>query len=133
MEATEHSEEKITFREVYLSDLKSVINLYQRTFLNEPAKGSGIELTNDFGLPVGVAERNKKVIAYASVHIDHEGTTTFQIHADGKSESEEISVNLNHFSLKQFGKVWGTGEELGSGTPVKNAIARLVDWLNHCS
>lgn len=135
MASTEKKQKEIRLREVYLSDLKTVMNLYHSDLA--PVKnvnGSGNGLNADFGLPIGIAEQNGKVIAYSRVNIDSKGLPVFNIHGNEADEANIVSENLNSFSVKRFHAIWGRGEDHGSSSkPVVNAIDRLVDWLNHCS
>lgn len=118
--------ESIRVREVYLSDLTSVVNLY--------SKGSANKLTIDFGLPLGVAEQHGKIIACACVNIDSTGKPIFSIHSNTLVEVNSLCENLNSFSVKRLAIVWGIHPgEVPAIKPVQNAINRLVDWLNHCS
>nr|WP_068889239.1 hypothetical protein [Pedobacter panaciterrae] len=135
MGSTEIKKENIKLREVYLEDLKSVMSLYQNSLA--PVKhvnGSGKGLTSDFGLPIGIAEKEGKVIAYSRVNIDSKGKPVFQIHRNEAFGTDTVCENLNSFSVKRFTMVWGVDAEQGfSNKSIENAINRLVDWLNHCS
>ena len=118
--------ESIRVREVYLSDLTSVVNLY--------SKGSANKLTIDFGLPLGVAEQHGKVIACACVNIDSTGKPIFRIHGNEPIGANDFCESLNSFSVKRFAEVWGIhAGKAPTIKPVQNAINRLVDWLNHCN
>ena len=136
MGSTEIKKEDIKLREVYLQDLKSVINLYQNSLAPiKHVNGSGKGLTSDFGLPIGIAEKSGKVIAYSRVNIDSKGKPVFQIHSNEACGTDTVCENLNSFSEKRFAAIWGvhTEQGLSLNKPVGNAIDRLVDWLNHCS
>ena len=136
MGSTEIKKEDIKLREVYLEDLKSVINLYQNSLAPvKHANGSGKELTSDFGLPIGIAEKSGKVIAYSRVNIDSKGKPVFQIHSNEVCGTDTVCENLNSFSEKRFTAIWGADEEqsLSLNKPVQNAISKLVNWLNHCN
>lgn len=134
MTSTEKKQE-IKFREVYLSDLKLVMNLYHGDLTSiKRGNTSGKELTADFGLPIGIAEQNGKVIGYSRVNIDSNGEPVFKIHSEEVDEAHAVWENLNIFSVKRFHTIWSVGRKHGSlNEPVVNAIERLVDWLNHCS
>ncbi|NRF38193.1 hypothetical protein [Pedobacter foliorum] len=135
MASTEKKQSEIRLREVYLSDLKLVMDLYHSDLA--PVKnvnGSGNGLTSDFGLPIGIAEQNGKVIAYSRVNIDSKGMPVFNIHSAEAAEANIVCESLNNFSTKRFHTIWGANaEQDSSNKPVINAIDRLVDWLNHCS
>lgn len=135
MASTEKKHEEISVREVYLSDLKSVMNLYRSDLAPiKNVNGSGNGLTSDFGLPIGIAEQNGKVIAYSRVNIDSKGMPVFNIHGAELGEANVVCENLNSFSVKRFHTIWGANvEQASSNKRVVNAIDRLVDWLNHCS
>lgn len=136
MGSTEIKKEDIKLREVYLEDLKSVINLYQNSLAPiKHVNGSVKGLTSDFGLPIGIAEKSGKVIAYSRVNIDSKGKPVFQIHSNEACGADTVCENLNSFSEKRFAAIWGvhTEQGLSLNKPVGSAIDRLVDWLNHCS
>jgi hypothetical protein len=131
MASTEKKQEEIKLREVYLSDLKSVMNLYHGD-LGSNENGLANGLTADFGLPIGIAELNGRVIAYSRVNIDSKGVAIFKIHSAKLSEVDAVLEDLNSFSVKRFGSIWGV-QQGSLNKPVVNAIDRLVDWLNHCN
>jgi len=124
METAAIKNENLRIREVYLSDLTSVVNLY--------LKGSANKLTTDFGLPLGVAEQNGKVIACSCVSVDGTGKPIFRLYSHSLKECNLICESLNSFSVKRFATVWGTKGINLNTTPVQNAIIRLVHWLNQC-
>lgn len=136
MRSTEIKKEDIKVREVYLEDLKSVIVLYSTSL---PAikheNGFGTRLTSDFGLPIGIAEKNGKVVAYSRVNIDSKGKPVFQIHTNETCGTDTVCENLSNFSEERFATIWGDDKEnsLLMNKPVESAIDKLVDWLNHCS
>lgn len=135
MASTEKKQSEIKLREVYLSDLKSVMILYHNDLAPiKNANGSGNGLTADFGLPIGIAEQNGKVIAYSRVNIDSKGMPVFNIHSTEAAEANIVCESLNSFSAKRFHIIWGANaEQTSSNKRVINAIDRFVDWLNHCS
>lgn len=97
--------------------------------------GFNKQLTSDFGLPIGIAEKSGKVIAYSRVNIDSKGKPVFQIHSNETCGADTVCENLNSFSEQRFATIWGDYKEQGLllNKPVQNAINRLVDWLNHCN
>ncbi|SMC89764.1 hypothetical protein [Pedobacter africanus] len=126
METTAIKNTGIKVREVYLSDLTAVMNLY----LN----GSADELTADFGLPIGLAEQNGRIIACSFVNINSNGQLTFRINMDSCVETCCLGEDLNDFTVNRFTRIWGPAAGTVSATqPLKNAVKKLVDWLNHCS
>lgn len=133
MKTEQQKQTGIKIREVYLSDLKSVLDLYQKDL---PLNGKDHEtekLTADFGLPIGVAEQNTKVIACALANINPSGEVAIHIHTEQGVEPTGVSDNLQHFSLARFKSVWGDHTKVNTMPNVKNAIDRLVNWLNQCN
>ncbi|MBB5438747.1 hypothetical protein HDC92_002428 [Pedobacter sp. AK017] len=128
MVAQEKEHSPIKFREVFLSDLKSIVNLY-RTQKTIHSTG----LNADFGLPLGIAELNCKIIAYAFVNINDAGKAVVQVHTDKELAQDQVCETLKNISLKRFKAQW-TFDDNGISTEnhVKNAISRLVNWLNNC-
>ncbi len=136
MGPTEIKKEDIKLREVYLEDLKSVITLYGNNLLaTKHENGVGTQLTSNFGLPIGIAEKNGKVIAYSRVNIDGKGKPIFQIHTNETGGTDTVCKDLSNFSEERFAAIWGDNKEqsLLMNKPVQSAIDKLVDWLNHCS
>nr|WP_121272552.1 hypothetical protein [Pedobacter schmidteae] len=133
MKTEQQKQTGIKIREVYLSDLKSVLGLYQKDL---PLNGKDREtekLTADFGLPIGVAEQNKKVIACALANINPSGEVAIHIYTEQGVEPAGVFNNLQHFSLTRFNSVWGDQTKVNTRPNVKNAIDRLVNWLNQCN
>lgn len=126
METTAIKNTGIKVREVYLSDLTAVMDLY----LN----GSADELTTDFGLPIGLAEQDGRIIACSFVNINSNGQPTFRINMGSSVETGCLGKELNQFTVNRFTGIWGPAVgTVSSVQPLKNAVKRLVDWLNHCS
>lgn len=128
MVAQEKEHSPITFREVFLSDLKSIVNLYRT---QKPFNTTC--LTADFGLPLGIAELNCKIIAYAFVNINDAGKAVIQVHTDKELAQDQVCETLKSISLKRFTAHWSFDDNgISMENHVKNAISRLVNWLNNC-
>lgn len=129
--AVQHQEFK--YRSVYLSDLKSIINLYsENNGAQNTVHHAKSKLTNDFGLPLSIAELNQKIIAYSSVHIDKSGKAAIKICTNNESGNTQFIEQLEHFTKNKFHENWGKNQDTISEQQIKQAIENLISWLNLC-
>lgn len=104
MGSAELKKEEIRLREVYLEDLKSVMVLYHNSLASvKHINGFNKQLTSDFGLPIGIAEKSGKVIAYSRVNIDSKGKPVFQIHSN-ETGNPPLRLLLGAAALKNARK-----------------------------
>lgn len=117
----------VEFRKVYLSDLKAVINIYQKISMEPIAK----ELTSDFGLPLSVAIDNDEVIGVAFASINESGKVVLNAQVVKRFEDDAIG---NSLEAQAENILYSTFENIRTDhTPLKNSIQQLVSWLNKCA
>lgn len=129
-----NEQNNLEFRAVYLSDLKSIINLYRESESDEILAGSKQQLTEHFGLPLNLVAQHSKIIAYSFINIDgmEEASVQFRIHKE--FEQSDIGKKLSQFTaaahVNSFGLVDGLAFSDRAG--IQKSVKRLVDWLNRC-
>lgn len=127
MNAQDSKTTTIEFRKVYLSDLKAVINIYQKINMEPIAK----ELTSDFGLPLSVAIDNNEVIGVAFASINELGKVVLNAQVVKRFEDAAIG---NRLESQAENILHSTFENIRKDhTPLKNSIQQLVSWLNKCA
>lgn len=127
MNAQDSKTTTIEFRKVYLSDLKAVINIYQKINMERTAK----ELTSDFGLPLSVAIDNNEVIGVAFASINELGKVVLNAQVVKRVEDAAIG---NRLESQAENILHSTFENIRKDhTPLKNSIQQLVSWLNKCA
>ena len=123
----------IQFREVYLSDLNAIVQLYRK---NQSLKKVGSAVKNklaaDFGLPIGVAEQDKKIVAYSVVNLTSSGEAVITVQADTDFETAGINEQLNSFSAHLRANKSLQNNTVVSDRAVQHEIDRFIDWLNQC-
>lgn len=127
MNAQDSKTTTIEFRKVYLSDLKAVINIYQKINMEPIAK----ELTSDFGLPLSVAIDNNEVVGVAFASINELGKVVLNAQVVKRFEDAAIG---NRLESQAENILHSTFENIRKDhTPLKNSIQQLVSWLNKCA
>ncbi|WP_286927607.1 hypothetical protein [Flavobacterium sp. UBA4197] len=123
----------IQFREVYLSDLNAIVQLYRK---NQSLKKVGSAVKNklaaDFGLPIGVAEQDKKIVAYSVVKLTSSGEAVITVQADTDFKTAGINEQLNSFSVHLRSNKSLQNNTVVSERAVQQEIDRFIDWLNQC-
>lgn len=131
MKEQNHKNKQLEFRKVYLSDMRSVINIYQKTNQNsshhdQTKQDKTIRLTTDFGLPLSVASNENEVVGFAAVHINQLGEIIWNSSSD--------DLNIEHELIEQAKRtLYDTFENVQEDhSKLKISIEKLVDWLNTC-
>lgn len=122
METIIKQQQNIRFRAVTIADLDTIVKLYleQKTTLDSA-------LTNQFGMPLCVAEWNNKIVGYSSVTITNKDDYNLNIHIDNYFSNYKINKILLQESELFFKNEW----QNGSSKNVSNSITHLVNWLNN--
>lgn len=122
METIIEQQQKISFRAVTISDMNTIVKLYQhqKTKVNSA-------LTDQFGLPFYVAEMDSKIIAYSSATstavTDYAINTTIDT-AFLKYSIEESFIRESELFFK---KEWQKEQY----KKLSVSIVHLVNWLNN--
>jgi hypothetical protein len=124
MKAQNHRSTNLEFRKVYLSDMRSVINLYQSP------QDKAIRLTADFGLPLSIASEGKKVIGFAFATINELDEVVLNSRGVQQPDPSNIEDELIKEAKRTLYATFGDLQD--DNTKLKNSIHKLVDWLNTC-
>jgi len=125
----------LEFRKVYLSDMRSVINLYQKTnktsiFNEQLPQNQVIKLTTDFGLPLSIVSEDKEVIGFAFATINELDEVVLNSRGVQQAEPSAIGDELIAEAKRTLYATFGDLQD--DNTKLKNSIYKLVDWLNTC-
>lgn len=134
MNEQNHRDTNLEFRKVYLSDMRSVINLYQKTetsvFNDQLPPDQAINLTADFGLPLSIVSEDKEVIGFAFAAINEQNEVVLSSRGLQKPEPSKIGNELIEQAKRTLYATFGDLQD--DNTKLKNSIHKLVDWLNTC-
>lgn len=110
----------ITYRSVYLSDLKKIVNLYTQQYGFKTNT-----LTDDFGLPLDIMMGdNNKILACSFILFNELDEITYRVLSDKTVVSDDMADDLLLFTQKD--KMKHPVNEC-----LKNSIFRLTNWMNH--
>ncbi|NQX40942.1 hypothetical protein HQN84_18980 [Pedobacter steynii] len=124
MKAQNHRSTNLEFRKVYLSDMRSVINLYQSP------QGKAIKLTADFGLPLSIVSEDHKVIGFAFASINELDEVVLNSRGVQQPDPSNIGDELIAEAKRTLYATFGDLQD--DNTKLKKSIHKLVDWLNTC-
>lgn len=114
MDATAKLLEEANYRKVYLSDLKTVMKIYQdtrtadRSALLSPVTE---ELTEHFGLPLAIAEYCNDVIGFASGKLNESEELEIAFYYKKGIGHSEIQPHLEKCSRNTFNNTFGNNME----------------------
>lgn len=134
MNEQNHRDTNLEFRKVYLSDMRSVINLYQKTetsiFNDQLRPDQAINLTADFGLPLSIVSEDKEVIGFAFAAINEQNEVVLNSRGLQQPDPSNIGNELIERAKRTLYATFGDLKD--DNTKLKNSIHKLVDWLNTC-
>ncbi|KDN54022.1 hypothetical protein [Flavobacterium seoulense] len=124
METILKQQQNISFRAVTISDLKSIIRLYEQK-QNIPFSGLNIPFDTDFGLPLYVAEYDDKIVGYSYVTLDSD---EHALHTNINSKFSDTLINEN--LMKETEVIFKNEWQNNSNKNLSAAISQFVKWLN---
>lgn len=124
METILKQQQNLSFRAVTISDLNSIIDLYQQQ--NTSITESNSQFNHHFGLPLYVAELNNKIVGYSYATIKSEDYC-LKTHIDTDFSNHPIGESLMQESEAFFKNEW----QNSSNRNLTVAIDQLVNWLNN--
>ncbi|RQO65308.1 hypothetical protein DBR43_31175 [Pedobacter sp. KBW06] len=135
MKEHNHNSTNLEFRKVYLSDMRSVINLYQKTTERsvnnqQLPQDQTIKLTADFGLPLSIVSDDKEVIGFAFATINEQDEVVLNSRGLQQHIPSSIGDELIEEAKRTLDATFGDLQE--NNTKLKHSIYKLVDWLNTC-
>lgn len=120
LEAVPELSEKAIIRDVYLSDLHQI----QQIYLINLSKEKFSERTEKIGLPLALSSIGKEVTGYASVVYNENHQAEINFFFKQGFESEEIKEQLFDRARTEMNSM------LGKGLKPENAVTRFTNWLN---
>lgn len=121
-------------RQVYLSDLRAVLAIYQDNKQEtEVVKHSFAteKLTEHFGLPLAVAEYKKELVGFASAKLAESEEIEIAFYFKKKVGQINIQPLLEQQAISNFNSTFDKEEK--ALEQLKQASQSLVTWLNKCS
>jgi hypothetical protein len=127
METTKKS--PVQFDPIYITSLKSVVNIYQSKIYDNKSYSS--QIAKDFGLPLSIASVNNEVIGYAFVLINKTGEPEINSYWEKEFYTIEAEKDLKFHAQNIFQTVFKDPET--RTIKIQNATERLSNWLNVCN
>lgn len=130
----------VVYRNLYLPDFRSILHIYQEKQMKctPGAKLPKIlmpQLTEAFGLPLSVAWSDERIIGYAYIYLNGNGSTELACCFAGDRNEQEIRAGLERKAKKILDSQYENNGETAAAKAVKlrNAIQQLISWLNSCN
>lgn len=125
METILQQQQNLSFRAVTISDLNAIVKLYQQQETNSFTENT--TLTNQFGLPLYVAEWNNKIVGYSYAAATNSNDYSLKTNIDTTFSHYPINENLMLESKLFFKSEW----QNSTNKRLTTAINQLVNWLNN--
>jgi hypothetical protein len=123
MKTIAHQHREVHYSPVYLSCLKSLIDIYRE-------QGAGTVLNASFGLPLVQASLGTEVLGFSSVSISEEGGLVIRYFGKAGIDITVIRQELAHRAQEELAHSFGKVEDVAA---MQAQITRLVGWLNNCN
>jgi hypothetical protein len=134
MNRPEKISHETNYRKVYLSDLRNILNIYHDNRTDTPPEKHQFQvekLTEQFGLPLAIAESNNELIGFAAARLNELEEIEFAAYYKNGVSQSEIQPFLEQQARTTFNSTFNNGPE--AGKKLKQSSQRLVEWLNKCS
>ncbi|MNS39745.1 hypothetical protein D3C72_720370 [compost metagenome] len=123
MKTTAHQHSEVHYSPVYLSGLRSLIDIYRK-------QGTGTVLNAGFGLPLVQACRDTEVLGFSSVSISEEGSLVIRYFGNTGFDSDAIREELEQRGRQELEHTLGKVQDAAA---MQAQIKKLIDWLNNCN
>lgn len=113
MESKATTQEKRTFREVYIFDMEILQNIFNK---NSNVKAEDKML---FGIPFLLCEKDSKINSFASLLLDEKNEIIFQIYDDGSLTNEDRAMfneYIQNFLKKKRNANFNNAKQLRQST-----------------
>ncbi|WP_427875094.1 hypothetical protein [Flavobacterium sp. MMS24-S5] len=113
MESKATTQEKRTFREVYIFDMEILQNIFNKNS-NVKAKDKML-----FGIPFLLCEKDNKINSFASLILDDKNEIIFQIYDDGSLTNEDRTIfneYIQNFLKKKRNANFNNAKQLRQST-----------------
>lgn len=127
METIIQQQTDLNLRAATVSDLDFIISLYQQNETFETETNNNSRFTNDFGLPLYVAEFKNKIIGYSYATARNSEEYSLKTYFETSFSNHPIKEILMAESNIHLEKEWKNN----SNKNLAVAIAQLVNWLNN--
>lgn len=129
-----YEQDQLTYRPVYLSDLKAIVNLYREQAPDGRYQYRQQQVAEDFGIPLNVVEHNKKTIAYSAICLNAEQEAHIELVLDKELGNETIARELELHSLNacRHAHLFMDEGDHFEIDKIRHATKTLIDWLNKC-
>ncbi len=121
METPLTHQETLQFAEVYLSDITTLKTIFFQAF---PQNQS---ITPAFGVPIMVAKKENKTVAFASLMLNAKDEIDFNIYNTPAMDEEEKLIFVSF--VTNYIKKQGAGN-YHNPEHLKNMINKILQWLN---
>ncbi|WP_316818621.1 hypothetical protein [Pedobacter nyackensis] len=121
------------YRNVYLSDLRQVLNIYVETETYQvPEKHSlpAKKLTEQFGLPLAIVESKDELIGFASAKMNDLKKVEFTSYYKKGISKTEIQPILEQLAQSTFNATFKSQPQ--PEKKLEYAAQKLAAWLNKC-
>lgn len=123
METILEQQQKISFRAVTISDMNTIVKLYQQ----QKKTTANSALTNQFGLPFYIAELDTKIVGYSYATSTTDNDYSLNTTIDATFSKYSIDKSFIRESEQFFKKEW----QKGHYKKLSVSIIHLVNWLNN--
>ncbi|WP_222164718.1 hypothetical protein [Edaphocola aurantiacus] len=123
MKTIAHQHREVHYSPVYLSGLKSLIDIYRE-------QGAGTVLNAGFGLPLVQASLGTEVLGFSSVSISEEGSLVIRYFGKAGFDTTVIRQELAQRAQEELDHSFGKVEDVAA---MQTQITRLIGWLNNCN
>lgn len=124
-------------RAICLSDLDDIIKIHQKEIRGNTGTEQLPEnlrpgLTETFGLPLGLAHSENRMIGYSYAFVDEKNEIHISSSFENDSERAKAGEVLLDFSRKVLYSSFGGDykDPAGEVAKIRNSIRILVDWIN---
>lgn len=130
--------EQVNIRNVYLADIHLIRSIYRSNKTDVIASEDNVirindsakPLTEDFGLPLALADYNKEVIGYAFVAFNSLNQPEIYQHIKRGYKKEETKQQLDEYAKRVLLNMYKADTQ--DYSRLDTYIKKLIDWLNRC-
>ncbi|MBB6330010.1 hypothetical protein HNP24_000960 [Chryseobacterium sediminis] len=118
---------------VCFTNLHKVVDIYKRIRIknlnqDEKISSSDLLLTQDFGLPLGLVQKDKEVIGYSYVYLNDEHQAIIKSLVVKEYDNPVFETRLTDYAYKIFNTMYKKDDK--DFSRLKAYIIRVVDWIN---
>lgn len=121
------------YRNVYLSDLRQVLTIYEETTQHQAAEKDSFpagKLTERFGLPLAIAESKDELIGFTSAKTNNLKEVEFTSYYKKGTSKTEIQPILEQLARSTFNATFNSRPQ--PEEKLEYAAQKLTAWLNKC-